>query len=288
MIDRSDTDRQVRRVIVIEGLANLVVLLFKVIVGVSTGSLAVLGDAIHSLSDVMNNILAWLIIRISSAPADLEHPYGHRKFETLAVFGLAALLVTLGIELGLQAFRREGTDIVAGTWELWLMLGVLCINIGLAAWERGWAQRLKSDILQADASHTFADVLTTIVVIGGWQLSAIGYVWVDRVCALGVAGLILYLAFNLFRRAVPILVDESALDPALLTDALADIDGVRGVLRVRSRWMGSDLTVDMIITMDPMLTLRESHDIADRIERMLEQRFDVHEVFIHVEPDLDQ
>ena len=85
MTDRTKRDSQVLRVIVIEGSANAVVLAAKAVVGFSTGSLAVLGDAIHSLTDVMNNAVAWVVIRHSKAPPDAEHPYGHRKFETLAV-----------------------------------------------------------------------------------------------------------------------------------------------------------------------------------------------------------
>jgi divalent metal cation (Fe/Co/Zn/Cd) transporter len=107
--------------LLLEGSANLLVLMTKVAVGVSTGSLAVLGDA-------MNNIVTWVVIRLSSVPADREHPYGHRKFETLAVFRLAAVLVILGFGLALQAVRREATDVVSGAWEFGLMLGVLGVN----------------------------------------------------------------------------------------------------------------------------------------------------------------
>lgn len=285
MIDRSRRDRHVRRIILIEGSANLVVLVTKVVVGVSTGSLAVLGDAIHSLTDVMNNIVAWVVMRLANVPADREHPYGHRKFETLAVFCLATLLVTLAFELALQAVRRDVTDIASGAWEFGLMLAVLGVNVALASWQRLWARRLSSDILLADATHTFADVLTTIVVIGGWQLSAMGYFWLDRACALGVAGLVFYLAFSLFRRAIPVLVDQSAIDPALLAEATAGIRGVRNVRRVRSRWMGSDRAVDMIVMVDPRLSTPESHVIADQIESVLEKRFDVGDVSIHIEPD---
>jgi len=101
MDDKSQRDKQIQRVILIEGSANLIVLIAKLFVGLSTGSLAILADAIHSLTDVANNIVAWIVVRLSSLPADRKHPYGHRKFETLAVFGLAALLTVLAFELGI-------------------------------------------------------------------------------------------------------------------------------------------------------------------------------------------
>lgn len=276
--------KQVLRVILIEGSANLLVLIAKIIVGISTGSMAVLGDAIHSLTDVANNFVAWMVIRISAKPADIEHPYGHRKFETIAVFALALLLSVMAIELAINAFKEHEPIITTGRWELITMVVVLVVNIILSTWQRYWANRLQSDILLADASHTFADVLITLVVIAGWQLSAAGYVWVDQLCALGVSVLVLLLAYRLFRRALPTLVDEFAIDPTLLSNAVRSVKGVRQVLRVRSRWIGSDRAVDMIIRVDPELPTDESHLISDRIESLIESRFDITDISIHVEP----
>ena len=276
--------KQVLRVILIEGSANLLVLIAKIIVGISTGSMAVLGDAIHSLTDVANNFVAWLVIRVSAKPADIEHPYGHRKFETIAVFALALLLSVMAIELAINAFKDHEPIITTGRWELITMVVVLVVNIFLATWQRYWASRLQSDILLADASHTFADVLITLVVIAGWQLSAAGYVWVDQLCALGVSVLVLLLAYGLFRRSLPTLVDEFAIDPTLLSDAVRSVKGVRQVLRVRSRWIGSDRAVDMIIRVDPELSTDESHLISDQIESLIESRFEITDISIHVEP----
>ena len=280
-----ERDRQVRRVIVIEGLANVAVLALKLVVGVSTGSLAVFGDALHSLSDVANNAVAWFVVGISSQPPDRDHPYGHRKFETLAVFVLATLLTVLGIELALGALRREAQPTVGGPWALPLMLGVLVINVALASWEGAWARRLSSDILGADARHTFADVLTTIVVIVGWQLSAHGYPWLDTVCAIAVAGFVLALAFGLFRRAIPILVDSIAVEPEAVGDVAGAVHGVRRVKTVRSRSTGGSTAIDMVVTVDSGITAAAAHAIADAIEEELRAQLSVEDVTIHVEPD---
>jgi divalent metal cation (Fe/Co/Zn/Cd) transporter len=251
-----ERDRQVRRVIVIEGLANVAVLALKLVVGVSTGSLAVFGDALHSLSDVANNAVAWFVVRISSQPPDRDHPYGHRKFETLAVFVLATLLTVLGIELALGALRREAQPTVGDPWTLPLMLGVLAINVALASWEGAWARRLSSDILGADARHTFADVLTTIVVIVG-----------------------------LFRRAIPILVDSIAVEPEAVGDVAGAVHGVRRVKTVRSRSTGGSTAIDMVVTVDSGITAAAAHAIADAIEEELRTQLSVEDVTIHVEPD---
>lgn len=284
MNDNYQRDKKIQRVILIEGSINFVILIAKLIVGLSTGSLAIIGDAIHSLTDVINNIVAWIVIRISNSPPDREHPYGHRKFETLAVFFLASLLVVLSFELAMQAINKNDTEIENSVLGLGVMLVVLIINIALSTWQRKCARELQSDILIADATHTFSDVLTTIVVIIGWQLSAMGYIWLDQICALGVSLLIFYLAYNLFKKSFPILVDQFALDPELLSNSIQEVQGVLQVSRVRSRWIGSEKAIDLVISVASELSTAESHDIATHVESLIEEKYGVSDISIHVEP----
>ncbi len=277
-------DRLVRRVILLEGLANIIILVAKAVVGLSTGSFAVLGDAIHSLTDVANNIVALVVVRVAGTPPDREHPYGHRKFETLAVFGLATLLTVLAIEIGLRAIDRGEHPVVRHGWGLAVMLGVLGVNVGITLWQGYWARRLNSDILHADARHTMADVLTTVVVIAGWQFAAMGYLWLDSVFAFSVAALVLWLAYGLFKRAIPVLVDRIAEEPEALTEAVRSVPRVRQVRRVRSRWVGSSPAVDVVIAVDPQLATIEAHTIADAIEALLRKQYDMEDVTVHIEP----
>lgn len=277
-------DRLVRRLIVLEGVANVIVLLAKVFVGWSTGSYAVLGDAVHSLTDAANNVVALVVVRVAGTPPDREHPYGHRKFETLAVFGLATLLTVLAIELALRAIGRGEQQVVRHGWGLAVMLGVLGVNVGISLWQGYWARRLNSDILRADARHTMADVLTTVVVIAGWQFAAMGYLWLDAVFALSVSAFVLCLAYGLFRRAIPVLVDRMAEAPEALTEAVRSVPGVRQVRRIRSRWVGNAPSVDVVIAVDAQLSTVEAHAIADTIEALLKQRHEMEDVTIHIEP----
>jgi len=282
--DEKSREAMILRILVLEGSANVFVLGLKTLVGFSTGSMAVIADAVHSLTDVVNNIIAWIVVRESNQPADREHPYGHKKFEMLAVFVLATLLATIAIEIAIRSLTRDTLQPRMSSWGLYVMIVVLIMNITIATWQRRWAKRLGSPILLADASHTFADVLTTIVVIIGWQLSVRGYPWLDTVCALGVAAVILYLAFGLFRSVVPVLVDEMAIEPEELIAAISVVDGVVDVPRVRSRWVGADRAVDVIVTVLPALTTVESHAIADKVEHLLESQFEVADISVHVEP----
>ena len=280
-----ERDRRIRKILVVEALANLGVLTAKAIVGLATGSSAVLTDAIHSLADLANNGVALVAFRLASAPPDREHPYGHRKFETLAVFGLALLLSVLAVEIALRALEFGEREVVRHGWSLAVMLGVLGANCGVALWEGRWARRLDSELLRADARHTFSDVLTTAAVIVGWQCAARGYPWLDTAFTLGVAALILHLAYGLFRRAIPVLVDEIAADPDELAAAVQSVPGVRITRRVRSHRSGPSAIVDVVVAVDPGLSTTASHAIADEIEALLRERFSTGDVTVHVEPD---
>jgi cation diffusion facilitator family transporter len=276
---------KVRYVLIVEGSCNLVVFLTKASVGFATGSFAVLGDALHSLADVANNVVALIVVRIASAPPDREHPYGHQRFETLAVFGLAVLLAVLAFEIVVRAIESHDREVLDNGWGLVVMFAVLGTNIFLSSWERHWARKLNSQILNADAQHTFADVLTTVAVIVGWQLSARGYGWLDTAFALLVAGLVMYLSYGLFRRAIPGLVDRISHEPEEITAALEQLDGVREVHRVRSRWVGTKPAVDVVITVAADMPTNEAHDIADAVEQALLEALSIEDVTVHIEPD---
>jgi cation diffusion facilitator family transporter len=283
--DPADRDRQIRRVLWIEGAVNLAIASTKAVVGVSTGALVLIGDAVHSLADLANNAVALVASRIASAPPDREHPYGHQKFETLAVFGLATLLAILAVEIGLRSFESRKAEVVRHGWGLALMCGVVVTNAVLSIWEDRQARRLGSELLRADARHTASDILVNLVVIGGWQLAAAGYLWLDRLLTLAVSGLILALAYDLFRRAIPVLVDRAGEDPDALAQVVRSVPGVRAAANVRSQRDFAGSRIDVVVTVDPDLSTRESHGIADAIEEVLITRFDARDVTVHVEPD---
>lgn len=277
-------DRSVRRVILIEGAANLGMAAAKVAIGLMTGSLAILADAFHSVSDAANNGMAWMVVNWSSRPADAKHPYGHRKFETVAVFVLATVLTVTAFELALSALRR-GPPSVSQSMYGAVGMGLLLLgNIALAVWERRWARKLRSDILEADAHHTLADVLTTVVAIVGWQASAAGFAWVDTLSALGVAALILFLAFGLFRRSLPILVDQVSIDPEHIRERARRLPGVLEVREVRSRSDGVHTAVELTVVVSAGLSTVESHRVADRVEELVRAEFASETVTVHIEP----
>lgn len=281
----SERDRRIRRVLWLEGASDVALIAAKLSVAIPTGASSILADALHSATDLSNNVVALVALRLAAAPPDRGHPYGHRKFEPLAVFVLASLLVVLGIEIALRALRGGSGAILHHDAALAVMFGVLGTNIAFTAWEWQQARRLDSDLLRADARHTLSDVAVTGSVITGWQLAARGWPWLDALVTFGVALLIFWLAWGLFRRAIPVLVDATARDPDDLRRAVRGIPGVRDAPRVRSRHDGRTLRVDVSVTVDPELSTRAAHEIADAIEAQLRRRFGAEDVTVHVEPE---
>jgi cation diffusion facilitator family transporter len=278
----------VRKVLLIEGSVNALITVSKMTVGLMTGSSAVIADAVHSLTDMANNIFAWLAVKIAESPADSSHPYGHQKFEQLAVFALASLLTIVAFEVIVNAVERFGQPVEQSMLGLVILISSLLINIGLTLWEGHWAKRLDSEILHADATHTLSDVLTSAVVIIGWQLAARGYYWVDTIFALIVSSIIFYLAFTLFQRAIPVLVDHSRYPPEELKAVVNDIPAVITVGNIRSRDTGKGQVADVTVTVSASLSTLESHQIADKVESVLADKFDIQDVVVHIEPDVGQ
>jgi cation diffusion facilitator family transporter len=286
--DNEGEKMHVRKVLLIEGSVNALITVSKMTVGLMTGSAAVIADAVHSLTDLANNIFAWLAVKVAESPADSSHPYGHQKFEQLAVFALASLLTIVAFEVIVNAVERFGQPVEQSMLGLVILISSLLINIGLTLWEGHWAKRLDSEILHADATHTLSDVLTSAVVIIGWQLAARGYYWIDTVFALIVSGIIFYLAFKLFQRAIPVLVDQSRYPPEELKAAVNDIPAVITVGNIRSRDTGKGQVADVTLTVSASLSTLESHQIADKVESVLADKFDIQDVVVHIEPDVDQ
>ena len=275
---------QVKTVLIIEGLVNLAMMGLKLTVGLATGSAAIVSDALHSLTDVANNVIAFIATRLAEQPSDNDHHYGHHKFEQLAVFGLAVLLAVVALELVINAVKRYGDVVQQSYIGLALMVLILIINVGLTFWQHYWARKLDSELLEADAQHTLSDVLTTVVVIIGWQLAANGYYWLDTVFAILVAAIILYLAFGLLQRAVPVLVDYTSHSPGDLARVVEDIALVEEVRQIRSRKARHGAYADVTITVDPSLSTVASHEICEQVEKTLEAHFGIEDVVVHVEP----
>ena len=290
----ADNRSEVRKVLIITLLLNLLVMAIKAAVGWLTGSLSLLADALHSVTDSANNILGLVTNHYANPQPDRDHPYGHQKFDALGALGIAAFLGIACFEILSGAVERlinGGKVVKISPNELWILLIVLGINIFVTFYERRVGQRLGSVILVADAKHTMSDVWVTIMVIAGligaWQ----GQVWnipqlqsLDVFLSFPVAVLVFSSGWKVLRENLPWLVDEMAIAPEVIHAIAIDVPGVVNCHSIASRGVvGRQVFIEMHMIVDAV-DVETAHRITEEVEARLEERFSPVRILIHVEP----
>jgi cation diffusion facilitator family transporter len=244
----------------------------KLVVGLATGSLGILSEAVHSLLDVAASAFAFLAVRTSRKPADTEHPYGHGRTENLAAFAEGVILVITAGGIALEAIHRlvvPGHQVDPAWYAFALLVGTIVIESGRAAVLRSVGRAADSAALEADATNRLSDVLASIAVIAGLALVRVGLVWADSVAALLVAAVIARAALLLIWRSGDILIDRApAGAEAKLREAILRVNGVREVRSVRVRRSGPSLIGDASIATRRMLSIEAAGAIADEIKRV--------------------
>ncbi len=282
-----DNRGTVRKVLIITLLLNIFVMLLKAIVGKLTGSLSLLADALHSVTDSANNILGLIASRYSSPRPDREHPYGHLKFEAVGALGISAFLGIACFEILQGAVERilnGGEPVSISPSELWLLLVVLGVNIFVAFYERHVGVKVGSPILVADAKHTMSDVWVTISVIGGLIGVLLGYQWLDVALAFPVALLVFWSGWTILKENLPWLVDQIAIAPELIHAIALSVPGVINCHDIASRGVvGRQAFIEMHLIVNAQ-DVQTAHRITEEVERRLEERFRPVRIVIHVEP----
>ncbi|MDM3845003.1 MAG: cation diffusion facilitator family transporter [Aphanizomenon gracile PMC649.10] len=282
-----DNRTEVRRVLIITLLLNIFVMGLKALVGNWTGSLSLLADALHSVTDSANNILGLVAIKFSSPLPDREHPYGHNKFEAVGALGIAAFLGIACFEIvqgAVERILKGGEPVRISPPELWLLLIVLGVNIFVAFYERNVGKRVGSSILIADATHTMSDVWVTISVIGGLIGVWLGYQLLDVLLAFPVALLVFWSGWSVLTENLPWLVDQMAIAPETIHAIAVSVPGVLNCHDIASRGViGRQVFIEMHLIVDAP-DVETAHNITEEVEKQLEQRFHPVRILIHVEP----
>ncbi|OUO90335.1 cation diffusion facilitator family transporter [Gordonibacter sp. An230] len=285
----SDRMRSIRQVLWIILLLNLAVAAAKWAWGAASGSASMQADGIHSLFDSAGNVVGLVGISLAARPADEGHPYGHAKFETYASLAIGVLLLLAAFEVGSSAVGKlaEGSYTAeVGPVSFAVMVGTLAINLGVTAYERRFAKRLKSEVLAADANHTLSDALVSVGVIAGLAAVALGFPVADPIMALVVTVAILATAYDVFKHALATLSDRARIPEDALRAAATAVLGVRGVHRIRTRGTEGEVYADLHVLVDPGMTVTAAHCLADEVEDAVKERFpNVIEVLVHIEPD---
>lgn len=274
-------------------ISNTLLVLLKLVVGMLTGSISVLSEAVHSAVDLIASGVAFFSIRAAEQPEDAEHPYGHGKIENLSavveavlIFGAAGYILYEAYHRFFATHRVEGVN---------LAIGVMAIsataNWGISQHLFRVARRTDSPALLADAHHLSVDVLTSAAVAATLVLIKLTHLPVlDPAIAVLVALLIVKVAWGLTREAGGALLDEALPeDERERLKAVLDAEPrALGYHRVRARKSGAQRHIDLHLLVDPELTLQEGHALAEKVEDDIREAFPGAWVVIHVEPATEE
>ena len=286
------------RVAALSVISNTVLVLFKAAVGILIGSVSVLSEAIHSGMDLVAALIAFFAVRIAGRAADEEHPFGHTKVENISG-GIEALLIIVAavwiIYAAVQKLINPHPLETVG-WGVGIMLVSTIANLIVSQQLFKVGKETDSAALLADGWHLRTDVYTSagvmvglgLIWLGGYVFPSLNLVWLDPVIAIAVAGLILHAAYDLTKRAVQDLVDQSIPieEKKWMQNYLSALyPTVRSFHRLRTRKAGATRFINLHLALDSKLTVSESHAIGDQIVADFKKHFphDV-DVIVHIEP----
>ncbi|MFH1084514.1 MAG: cation diffusion facilitator family transporter [Chloroflexota bacterium] len=279
--------RSIRFVLYYTMVLNLVVTVAKLVVGYTTGSLSVIADGYDSFFDSASNVVGLVGIYIASRPPDPSHPYGYRKFETLAAASISGLLFLTTVEVVKSAIARFRHPVVpeVNLWTVAALLLSIGVHLYVASYEHRRGKELKSEVLVADSLHTRADVLVSAAVLVGMMMVRLGYPIVDPILALVIAALIAKVGYEIIRDTSKILSDAAAVDEETVRGVVTQVPGVVSYHRIRSRGQEDDVHLDLHVRVAPETAIERAHAIAHEVQaRLLANISGARDVVIHIEP----
>lgn len=277
----------VSRVLVQVLVLNLLVAAAKIVLGLATGAVSVLSDGFHSLTDTASNVVALVGVRVAQQPPDSDHPYGHRKFETMASMAILLFLLLVLVQVLWGAVDRLLTPSTPSvtTLSFAVMAGTFLVNIAVVVYERRAGHRLSSEILLADAHHTQSDLLTSMTVIAALIGVRMGYPLLDPLAALIIAAFIGYACWEIFNDTTRILADQIVIAEENIRDVVREVPEVLGCHHIRSRGSADHVFVDLHIWMDAGMRLDEAHEVSHVVKDRIMTRYpQIKDAVIHLEP----
>ena len=275
----------IRRVLVISMLLNFLATVIKLAAGLTTGAISVVADALDSFFDGFSNLVGLAGLHVAGKPPDAEHPYGHRKFETVAALTIAFLLFLTSWQLLQTAWERlrSGVSPEINNWTLIALIFSMLIQAGTSFYEMRAGRRLQSEVLVADASHTRASILVSLSVLVGLVFIRLGFSQADAIVAAIVALAIAKIGVDILKETLPVLVDQAPVDPQMIAGIVSTVGGVESFHRVRSRGTYDSAAVDLHVRISPETTMQEADAIASEVRRRLLALDGVSDVTVHVE-----
>ena len=297
MFARMERNKKVYRVTLLGSVVNLLLLVFKFVAGVLGHSAAMIADAVHSLSDFVTDLIVIVFVKISSKPEDADHAYGHGKYETLASCIIGLALIVVGVMMGYNATVKI-VDVVRNGTELAspgiIALAAAVLSIVLKEWmfriARKVAREVDSPAVEANAWHHRSDALSSVgtaIGIGGAVLLGSKWAVLDPIAALVVSVFIVVQAAKILSDAIGQLMEKSL--PRDVEQRICEIvyeeEGTSDIHHLRTRKIGSQISIELHVRMNGSLTLREVHGKSIAIEKRLRAAFgDSTYINLHVEP----
>lgn len=282
----------IRNLSLVSVVGNGILSGFKLFAGVVGNSGAMISDAIHSFSDVLTTLIAWIGVKVSKKAADSDHPYGHERLECVASLLLGVVLLATGLGVG-----KVGLDnILSGQYETLAIPGTIALVASVISivgkeamfwYTRYYAKLINSSAFLADAWHHRSDALSSIgsfIGIGGAML---GFPVLDSVASVVICLFIIKVSYDILKDGVTKLLDTSCGEgyEQKMIDHISAQEGVVCVDLLRSRMFGNRVYVDLEIQVDGEKSLWEAHEVAERVHADVERTFtDVKHVMIHVNP----
>lgn len=260
----------------------------KLVAGYWFVSGALVADGYNNLTDIVASVAVLIGLRISQKPPDKDHPYGHFRAETIAALIASFIMATVGIQVLISAVKSlfAANHHIPNLMTAWIALFAAACMGGVYIYNRRLALRINNQALLAAAKDNLSDALVSIGAAIGIIGSQFGLPWLDPVAAIAVGIIICKTAWEIFYSSTHALTDgfdENELSS--LRSTIAKTKGVKSIKDIKARVHGSHVLVDVIVQVDPELTLIESHQISDEIERRMSRKHNIMSIHVHVEPD---
>ncbi len=278
---------RIRYILIIVLALNWLVAFAKIFYGLISRCSSMTADGFHSLSDGTSNIIGLIGIHLACQPKDVDHPYGHKKYETFFSLGIAALLFLVCFELLQEGIKRLTNPVTPDITPVsfTVMLVTLGINFWVMRYERKKGELLKSDILISDSLHTRADILTSISVIITLIVIKLGFPILDAIATLMIALFIAHAAFEIIKGSSRVLCDTVVLDNKRIVEIVLSIKGVRTCHKIRTRGRPDDIYIDLHVQVSPDMHMDEAHKISYAIEEALKKGIpEITDAVVHMEP----
>lgn len=274
-------------------IANSALTLFKLFAGIFAHSGAMISDAIHSASDVLSSFIVIIGVKYAAKDSDADHPYGHERFECVAAIVLAVILCITGLFIGHTAIET----LTGGNGSAMPQPGLLALIAAIVSivvkeamywYTRAYAVKFDSTALMAEAWHHRSDALSSIGALIGIAGARLGHTWMEPVASLVICVFIVKAAYDIFRSAITKMVDHSCspdIKERVAACALSQ-KGVKGIKKITGREFGSRIYIDLDVTADGDLTLKESYHIQETVHKAIENEFpEVKHIVVRVLPD---